>query len=145
MLASFSIHADVPASMLRITMSGFFELPDIAQFAASLRSEHGMLRCGPNQHLTLVDMRGMKIQPQSSVDGFQHLLCNPATEGRRIAFVVEAGLARAQIQRAASTRNARYFSMVTAAEQWLTSDAPVPVAAPAMLSTPVAAMRPSLA
>lgn len=140
MFARFSINADVPASMLRITMSGFFELPDIKRFVSMLRIEHTKLRCRKNQHVTLVDIRDMKIQPQGSVEGFQNVLNDPALVSRRIAFIVEPGLARAQIQRAAAGRPAMYFSTLAAAEAWLMSDA-IPIADVTCLPPLIAAMR----
>lgn len=142
MFARFSINADVPTSMLRITMSGFYELPDIKRFVSALHVEHAKLRCKKNQHVTLVDIRDMKIQPQGSVEGFQSVLNDPALVSRRIAFVVEPGLARAQIQRAAAGRPAQYFSTIAGAEDWLLSDAPLAIADAAFLPPLTAAMRP---
>ncbi len=80
---------------------------------------HQLLRCLPNQHITLVDMRGMVIQSQDSVDRFQAILGNPAIKSRRIAFVVARSLARMQVKRAAASSNAAYFMEMDEATAWL--------------------------
>jgi hypothetical protein len=117
--ATFSITADVPRHLLCVTMSGFFTLDDIARFAVERDRAHRMLRCLPNQHVTLVDMRGMVIQSQDSVDRFQAILGNPAIMSRRIAFVVARSLARMQVKRAAASSNAAYFMELEEATVWL--------------------------
>lgn len=119
MEASFSIQADPRTSLLWITIGGFFGLSDIERFAGARDTELRRLRCGANQHLTLIDMRNMKIQTQGSVEAFGRLLNDRASASRRLAFVVAVGLARSQIQRAAAGRGAGYFSTVEEAEAWL--------------------------
>ncbi len=117
-------------SLVWITIGGFFELHDIERFAAARDAEHRRLRCGPNQHLTLVDMRQMQIQKQGSVEAFTRLLGDPSFISRRLAFVVSVGLARSQIQRAAAGRDARFFSSMEDAEAWLQRDTIDRVASP---------------
>lgn len=118
--ATFSVAADPALSLVRITVGGFFQPDDIRRFGEQRDREHARLRCAPNQHLTLVDMRAMRIQSQEGVDGFGQLLANPAHRSRRIAFVVEATLARMQIKRAAAGRDdAMYFRDPAEAEAWL--------------------------
>lgn len=117
--ASFSITVDVPHSLVRITMSGFFEADDIAAFVKARDAAHQQLLSAPNQHVTLVDIREMQIQAQDSVAAFQRVLANPAIRSRRLAFVVARSLARLQVQRAADARDAVYFADVAEAERWL--------------------------
>ncbi|GAA0675399.1 hypothetical protein GCM10009102_29560 [Sphingomonas insulae] len=101
-------------------MSGFFSPADICRFSEARDDAHHMLRCGPNEHVTLVDIRGMQIQGQESVAEFAALLSRKEHASKRIAFVVSQSLARLQIQRAASGRDAGYFiDDPIAAEQWL--------------------------
>lgn len=119
MKGSFSIEVDQCTSFVRIIMSGFFELADIQRFVASRDIEHRRLRCSANGHTTLVDIRGMKIQSQASVEEFTHILRDPKHASRKIAFVVETSLARQQIQRAATGRGAGFFLGVEEAEAWL--------------------------
>jgi len=119
--ASFLISVDAEQSLVRIRMSGFFSPKDIARFTAERDAAHLQLRCGPNQHVTLVDIRGMQIQLQGSVAEFQKVLSNPRTAGKRIGFVVAQSLARHQLRRAADGRVAEFFTSEDEALRWLTS------------------------
>ena len=119
MEATFSISNDVPHGLMRITMAGFFEVADIARFAADRDRAQRDLKTRPNDHLTLVDIRGMDIQAADSVAQFQRLLSAPSHESLRIAFVVAKSLASMQIRRAANGRSAGYFNHVDEAEAWL--------------------------
>ena len=120
MNAHFTISVDVAASRLDIAMSGFFEQSDIGRFVTDLRTKHQRLRCGANEHCTLVDIREMMIQSQSAVESFAKILADRAFASRRIAFVVAAGLARAQIQRAAARSSSNFLASMEEAEAWLT-------------------------
>lgn len=116
---SFEISVDSIASVVSIRMSRFFKVGDIACFEVALEREDRHLGCGPNNHCTLVDMREMTFQSQASVAAFAKLLANASYASRRIAFVVEVGLAHAQVRRAAKGRNARFFQCFEQAEAWL--------------------------
>jgi hypothetical protein len=119
MEAAFSIDVDASQSLVRIVMSGFFAMEDIVRFVAARDQAHHLLNCAPNAHVTLVDIRGMKIQSQDSVESFKHVLNNPKFASRRLAIVVAQSLARMQIKRAASDRDAYYFDSIEGAEAWL--------------------------
>lgn len=119
MTPRMSLDVEPARDLVRITLAGFFAPGDIARFVAARDAAHRELRCAPNQHLTLVDIRAMHIQAQDSVDGFRAVLANPDTVSRRIAFVVARSLARLQIKRAASGRDAAYFTTIEDAEAWL--------------------------
>ncbi|WP_157105610.1 hypothetical protein [Sphingomonas sp. TDK1] len=108
--------------MVTIVMTGFFSPEDIARFVAARDAAHTLLRCGPNEHLTLVDIRGMRIQSQESVELFRSVLKNPRVQSRRLAIVVAQSLARMQIKRAASDRDPAYFTEPAEAEAWLVED-----------------------
>ncbi|VVT13045.1 conserved hypothetical protein [Sphingomonas sp. EC-HK361] len=117
--ADFSIVVDPQQSLVRITLAGFFEADEIARFTQARNTAHRQLLSAPNQHVTLVDIRDMQIQAQDSVAAFQRVLADPASQSRRIAFVVARSLARLQAQRAAADRGAAYFADVAEAERWL--------------------------
>ncbi|MEG8041203.1 STAS/SEC14 domain-containing protein [Sphingomonas sp. LR60] len=106
--------------LVRITLAGFFTPDDVERFVAARDAAHRQLRCGPNAHVTLVDMRAMQIQSQETVTAFQQVLADPRHTSRRLAFVVARSLARLQIKRAASEREAAYFTAVDEAEAWVT-------------------------
>lgn len=129
MTAHFTVQADPARDLIRIRMSGFFGEADIRDFYAARAVEHARLTCGPNQHLTLNDLRGMKVQAQDIVAAFQSLLADPTHRSRRLAFVVSRTLARSQLVRALDGRDARCFEDVATAEQWLLSVDPASVAA----------------
>lgn len=119
MSAEFSIEADPTQDLIRIRMAGFFTEADVLEFLAARRDAHAQLRCRLNQHVTLNDLRGMKIQSQEMVDAFRDLLADPLYRSRRLAFVVGPTLARSQLMRAVDGRNVRCFDDIRAAEAWL--------------------------
>ncbi len=123
MSAEFSIDVEPDRDLVRIAMRGFFTPAEIEDFLEVRRKAHLQLRCGRNEHLTINDLRGMKIQPQESVAEFQRMLGAPQYRSRRLAFVIGPTLARTQLSRALSGRDARCFSTIVEAEAWLFSPA----------------------
>ena len=115
----FSFKVDPARDLVRITMSGLFTLDDIAAFAEARREAHAKLSCGPNQHVTLNDLRALKIQPQEVVAAFREMLAAPYYRSRRLAFVCGPTLARNQLMRALADRDARCFDDPVSAEAWL--------------------------
>ena len=100
-------------------MAGFFTPEDVDRFLEAQRAAHARLTCGPNEHLTLNDLREMKIQPQDTVAAFRNLLADPKARSRRLAFVVSGTLAKAQLMRALEGRPVACFTDELEAEQWL--------------------------
>jgi len=119
MAAQFTVRAEPSRDLIRITMSGFFSPDDIQAFCTARAAEHARLTCGPNQHVTLNDLRAMKVQAQDVVAAYQDLLADPAYRSRKLAFVVDRTLARSQLMRALNGRTARCFENRVEAEQWL--------------------------
>jgi hypothetical protein len=119
MSAQFHIDVEPARDLVRIAMSGFFGPDDIEAFLAARSAAHKQLRCGPNRHLTLNDVRGMKIQSRQAVTAFQRMLADPDYRSRRLAFVVDRTLALFQLERALANRDARCFATVAEAEDWL--------------------------
>lgn len=103
-------------------MSGLFTHRDIAAFLEARARAHDELASAPNQHLTLNDLRDMKIQSQEVVAAFREMLAAPAFHSRRLAFVAGPTLARSQLMRALDGREARCFDDVDEAEAWLFAD-----------------------
>jgi hypothetical protein len=122
MKAEFSIDVDPRCDLVRIRMAGFFRKGDIADFLAARRAAHEELRCAPNAHLTINDIRGMDIQAHDIVDSFREMLAAPEYRSRRLAFVVGNTLARSQAIRAIESREARWFTDPAIAEAWLFAD-----------------------
>ena len=119
MNASFSFTTDWARDLVRIQMAGLFSRADVAAFLEGRRRAHANLRCAPNRHFTLNDVRGMKIQSQEGVAMFREMLADPAYRSRRLAFVASQTLARSQLMRALDGREARCFDSVEEAEAWL--------------------------
>ena len=119
MSARFSFRVEPSRDLVRIEMAGLFTLADIDAFLEARRRAHAELRCGPNQHLTINDVRDMKIQSQDAVARFRELLADPACRSRRLAFVAAPTLARSQLMRALDGRDARCFDDPDEAETWL--------------------------
>ena len=119
MAAHFTVRAEPSRDLVRITMSGFFTPADIQAFREVRAAEHARLSCGPNQHLTLTDVRQMKVQSQDIVCRFLLVIADPAYRSRKLAFVVDRTLARSQLMRALNGRSAKCFEDLVAAERWL--------------------------
>lgn len=119
MSAEYAFDVDVERSLIRIRMSGFFSDADISAFLATRADAHAQLRCGANQHLTINDIRGMKIQSQEVVEMFRQMLAAPQYKSKRLAFIVSRTLARTQLVRAIDSRDARCFENAWEAEAWL--------------------------
>ncbi|WP_156348101.1 hypothetical protein [Sphingomonas sp. Leaf231] len=114
-----SFDVEPARDLVRITLTGFFTPDDVARFVAARDAAHAQLRCAPNAHATLVDMRAMQIQSQATVEAFQRVLGDPRMASRRLAFVVARSLARLQIKRAAAEREASFFTAIEDAEAWV--------------------------
>jgi hypothetical protein len=130
MSAHFTFAIDRPRGLIRISMSGLFQAQDVADFLFARRRAHAELGAIAGGHLTLNDVRAMKIQPQQTVAAFHDLLANPEFPSRRLAFVVSPTLARSQLARALDARTARCFPSMEEAEAWLFDEASEAVAPP---------------
>jgi hypothetical protein len=122
MSAAYSFEVDSSRDLIRIRMSGFFLPEDIQAFLQARHEAYRLLTCAPNQHVTLNDIRDMKIQSQDIVDAFREMLAAPDYRSRRLAFVVSPTLARTQVMRALDRREARCFQDAWSAEAWLLAD-----------------------
>ena len=117
--AHYTFELDPARSLISIRMSGLFTLVDVESFLRDRQKAHAQLGCAPNQHLTLNDLHGMKIQLPQVVAAFRDLLGAPECRSRRLAFVAGRTLARSQLMRALSGRDARCFEDLVSAEAWL--------------------------
>lgn len=122
MSAQFTIQIDPALNLVRTRMTGFYSVDDIAAFRAARTREFAKLTCGPNRHLSVTDLREMKIQSQEIVGEFQRLLAEPRYRSHRLAFVVASTLARMQLMRAIGERSdVRCFLDPAEAEAWVLS------------------------
>lgn len=133
--AIFKIEADPVTNLVRHYLAGFFEAADVERYVAARDAAHAKLTCGPHAHVTLVDVRDMKIQPQEIVQAFGAVLANPRYRSRKLAFVFSLSLARKQLVRASEGRSARFFTDIAEAEAWLLA-ADSPAASKESVSSP---------
>lgn len=118
-MARFTIQALPTRDLVHITLSGFFELEDVARFDAARTEIYGELRCARGEHLTLCDTSEMKIQSQDVVTAFGMVAADPRFTSRRLAFVVGASLARMQARRVTDRDSVAHFNDLVSAEAWL--------------------------
>lgn len=116
------VEVDPVNNVVRHRLAGFFAPEDVERYVAARNAAHGQLTCGPNQHVTLVDVRDMKIQQQDIVQAFGGVLADPRHRSRKLAFVFSMSLARMQLLRATASRSAQYFTSIEEAEAWLMAD-----------------------
>jgi hypothetical protein len=119
MTAEFSIAPDRMRGLLHVTMGGFFTPDDVAAFRNELEIKLQLLRCSPNAHVMLCDVRCMKIQPQEIVSTFAQIVGNPRYRSRRLAFVTGSSLSRLQARRLTDRDGVSFFQHIELAEQWL--------------------------
>lgn len=115
----FTFTLERERGLVRISMHGFYGLEDVEAFFEARRKAHVELGLPRNTHVTLNDLRGMKVQQQDVIQAFQRGLAAPEEKARRLAIVVDAAMARAQANRAIASDDTRYFTDVETAEAWL--------------------------
>lgn len=119
MSEKFRIEIDRARGLVRITMSGFYEPEDIAAFVEARKKAHAELGLPANAHMTLNDVREMKVQSQDTVRAFQAMLTAPEYRSRKLAFVVDRNLAAMQLERTLIARDAQIFTDIPSAERYL--------------------------
>ena len=122
MSEKFHFEIDRARGLVRITMSGFYEPEDVAAFVEARKKAHAELGLAPNAHITLNDLRGMKVQSQDTVRAFQAILTAPEYRSRKLAFVVDRNLAAMQLERTLIARDAQIFTDIASAEAYLFAD-----------------------
>lgn len=115
----FTFTLDHAHGLVRISLHGFWTLRDVDAFFHARRKALAALGLPRNAHMTLTDVRGMKIQAQHVIESFQKQLAVPEEKARKLAIVVDAVMARCQASRAINSVDTRYFIDVEAAEDWL--------------------------
>ena len=124
--ASAEVVVDVAHSLVRYTLSGFFDVAGVAAFEAQRRRGLATLRCGPNRHVTLLDVSGCRIQTQEVVARFADMLRDRRWAARALAIVVGSSIARMQLRRILDRDEIGWFATVAEAEAWLLPRAPAP-------------------
>jgi hypothetical protein len=118
----FSFEVDRQRNLIRFVLTGLFRPEDVSEFLEARREAHAKLTCAPGQHVTLTDLRAIKILPQDTVDAWTAHLTDSQTRVRRLAFVVGPTLVRNQLDRVLAgrdSRRTRCFADPAEAEAWL--------------------------
>jgi hypothetical protein len=118
----FSFEVDRQRNLIRFVLTGLFRPEDVSDFLEARREAHAKLTCDPGQHVTLTDLRAIKILPQDTVDAWATHLTDSQTRVRRLAFVVGPTLVRNQLDRVLAgrdSRRTRCFADPAEAEAWL--------------------------
>ncbi|MEA3059101.1 MAG: hypothetical protein QOE50_513 [Sphingomonadales bacterium] len=118
----FSFEVDSGRNLVRFVLTGLFMPKDVSAFLEARREAHAKLTCAPGQHVTLTDLRAVKILPRETVGAWAANLCDPLTRVRGLAFVVAPTLVLTQLTRALEGRddhNTRCFADIGVAEAWL--------------------------
>jgi hypothetical protein len=118
----FSFEVDSGRNLVRFVLTGLFMPKDVSAFLEARREAHAKLTCAPGQHVTLTDLRAIKILPRETVGAWAAHLADPQTRVRRLAFVVAPTLVLRQLARALDGRddhNTRCFADIEVAEAWL--------------------------
>jgi hypothetical protein len=124
MREKFTFTLDRERGLVRIKLQGFWSLRDVEAFFETRRKALAELGLPRNQHMTMTDVRGMKIQAQDVILSFQAGLAVPEEKARKLAIVVDAAMARGQANRAINSVDTRYFTDPDAAETWLFAGEP---------------------
>ena len=119
MAPEFQIDVDVARNLVRTRLAGLFDDATLRAFLAARRAAFARLRCGPNQQLSLTDVRDMAIQTKEIVTRWSAVLGDPAYRSQRLAFIVASTLVRTQLTRAIGNRDARCYTDPVEAERWV--------------------------
>jgi hypothetical protein len=100
-------------------LSGFFSVEDVRRYGTAIEEATRSLGGHPTRQRMLNDITGMQIQPQEVVAAFATFVADPRYSKRKVAFIVEASLARMQLNRVKVERYSRSFGTRAEAETWL--------------------------
>jgi hypothetical protein len=118
----FQILPDAGRKLLRVHLSGFFSIEEVADFCVQAQAAILGMGCRSGDHMLLVDTRGCVLQSQPVVVAFGKLISEPRFVARRIAIVTGTVASRMQTRRILAHPAARLFDTPDEAEAWLLDD-----------------------
>lgn len=119
MRGSYTIEAEPAHDLIRMTLTGFFDIETIRAFGAARYPVIARLGCARNQHITLCDIAGCSLQSQESVAAFQQVLGEGDIRSRKLAMVTGSSLAWMQARRILNRDELACFDTEPEAMQWL--------------------------
>jgi hypothetical protein len=115
----FTILPDARRKLLRVHLSGFFSVEEVADFCHQAQRAILGMGCVSGEHSLLVDTRDCVLQAQPVVLAFGKLISEPRFAARRIAIVTGTVASRMQTRRILAHPDARLFDTPEDAEAWL--------------------------
>lgn len=129
----FEVRTDHNKRLIYLRMSGVLAVDEALACAAAKEAAVGSLG-PPYVHSTLVDIRGLRLQPQEIFAIFTNFVATTEYKSRKIAIVAGEGTARMQFRRVAERAplrgDMRIFTGASEARAWLSDGAEEPVQQP---------------
>ena len=124
MTGNATITVDRESRVLAFRAEGLFDEDGVARLARAKAAAIQSLGGRSDDHVSIVDVTGCKIQSQDVVTAFASMMGDQALASRKTAFVAGPGcLIRLQIRRTTAHRDsARMFDNVDTARHWVLSD-----------------------
>jgi len=115
----YSVTYDPEAGIIRMAVSGFWEVGMVDDLAAELKPALALARASCGQVLVLSDARDFPVQSAEVGMAFGKLEMETGPLRDRMAMVVGSTLAKMQGQRAVAGSVTAFFTSVDEAEAWL--------------------------
>lgn len=116
----FSIEIDASRALLNVTMWGFMNVAEVAEFSRQEQEAVSKMGLKSGEFCLLVNTEGAVIQSQEVVSAFMDIIVSSPLKARRIAVVRESSLSRMQTNRILMVRdNSAIFADLADAENWL--------------------------
>lgn len=118
----YSITVESARKLVRVELSGFFSVEEVAAFARDEQAAVAGMGCTTGEYLLLIDASGSKIQTQEVIADFQAFIANSPLKARRLAIVVGGSAARMQVRRILARDTAMIVCTRREGEAWLFGD-----------------------
>lgn len=119
MRGKYTIEAEPAHDLVRMTLTGFFDIETIEAFGAARYPVIARLGCARNQHIVLLDISGCSLQSQEAVAAFQQVLGEGDIRSRKLAVVTGSSLAWMQARRILNRDELACFETEPEAMRWL--------------------------
>lgn len=117
---------NVPLGFIEITVSGFWDVDHLDDFARDLAVAIRDFPAIGETPASLYNFTDASIQPQIVVAKMQEMARSPAFAGRRVALYTDGSLARLQAKRVSEAgANMRVFYSRADALEWLAASRPI--------------------
>jgi hypothetical protein len=121
----FQVETNHAERMIFLRMAGVLSVDEAHACAAAKEAAVDSLG-PPYDHMTLVDVRGLRLQPQEIFAIFTNFVATTRHKSRKVAIVGGEGTARMQFRRVAERAplrdDMRLFTVMAEARDWLVAD-----------------------